>query len=513
MRNIREVLRLILSLQLSHRQASLISGVARTTTNRYFKTIQENQLSWSDIDTLSDDALRKILCPKRVSITDDELKNAPNWLYVHTEMKRKGVTLWLLWHEYKAEHPEGLSYQAFTRRYRAYRRLLGLSMRQTHKAGEKCFVDYSGMTVPILDQLSGGTTTAQIFVGVLGGSNYSYVEATASQNLQDWVGSHVRMFAFFGALPRILVPDNLKSAVTKACQYDPVINPTYHELAMHYNVAVVPARKYKPKDKAAVEKGVQVAQRWILARLRNHRFYSLHALNEAIKPLVADLNNRQLKRIAASRYSQFVEIDLPEMRPLPSVPFEMAEWRAGLRVGADYHAIVDGYAYSVPYRLAKEKVEARLTQSVIEFFHNGGRVATHERKYQSSGHVTLPSHMPKAHQHYAIQSSEHLLQWAKRVGASTFDVVSHQLESRPHPEAGYRSCLGLQRLARSYSEERLEAACQRAMYINSRSYTSISSILKTNLDQQPLPVKADAALPIEHSNVRGSDYYTGASSC
>ncbi|MDO8417611.1 MAG: IS21 family transposase [Agitococcus sp.] len=382
-------------------------------------------------------------------------------------------------------------------------------MRQIHKAGEKLFVDYSGMTVPILDQLSGETTTAQIFVGVLGGSNYSYVEATASQNLQDWVGSHVRMFAFFGALPRILVPDNLKSAVTKACQYDPVINPT----AMHYNVAVVPARKYKPKDKAAVEKGVQVAQRWILARLRNHRFYSLHELNEAIKPLVTDLNHRQLKRIAASRHSQFVEIDLPAMRPLPSAPFELAEWRTGLRVGSDYHAVVDGYAYSVPYRLAKEKVEARLTQSVIEFFHNGGRVATHERKYQNSGHVTLTSHMQKTHLHYAAQSSEHLLQWALRVGQSTFAVFSHQLESRPHPEAGYRSCLGLQRLTRSYSEEHLEATCQRAIYINSRSYTSISSILKTNLDKQPLVMKTDVALPIEHNNVRGSDYYTGAGSC
>lgn len=511
MRKIREVLRLMLSLQLSNRQAATMAGVSRTTANRYLKQIQENQLDWPMVEALSDDALRQLLYPKPSD--KKQPMNTPNWPSIHSEMKKKGVTLWLLWHEYKIAHTDGASYQSFTRGYREYRHSVGLTMRQSHKAGEKLFVDYSGMTMPITDPQTGIVSTAQIFVGVLGASNYSYIEATASQKLHDWIGSHVRMFEFFGAIPRILVPDNLKSAVIKANKYDPVINPTYHELAMHYNVAIVPARIYRPKDKAAVEKGVQVAQRWILARLRNHIFHNMHQLNAAIKPLLDDLNNRQFKRIAASRRSQFEEFELAAMRPLPAEAFEMAEWRTGLRVGPDYHAIVDGYAYSVPYRLAREKVEARLTQATIEFFHNGGRVATHERKFLTSGHTTLISHMPKAHQRYADQSSERLLEWAQRLGESTLAVFRHQLESRPHPEAGYRSCLEMQRLARGYGEERLEAACQRAIYINSPSYTSVSSILKTHLDKQPLPLKAEKPLPVEHSNVRGSDYYTGKTSC
>lgn len=507
MRKAREALRLLLALQLSHRQASKLAGLSHNTAARYQRLVLEKGLDWEAVSALSDDALRAILYPLHFQPTGRRIE--PDWSIVHKEMRRKGVTLLLLWHEYKENHPDdGMSYQSFTRAYRKYQQTLDLVMRQEHKAGDKNFVDYSGQRIAIHAE-DGAIRMAEIFIGVLGASNFTYFDATATQSLPDWIGSHVRMFAYFGAVPRLLVPDNLRSAVSRACEFDPVINPTYQEMAKHYNIAVVPARKYRPRDKAKAENGVQLVQRWVLARLRHRTFHSLAELNAVLRELMEGLNNRPFKRLEGCRRSRFEDIEKPAMRPLPSMPFEMAEWRIGLRVGLDYHVLIDQHAYSVPYRLVREKVDARLTPTVVELLHNNRRIATHERKHQPGGHSSVPSHMPSAHRHYADQSPERLLAWATRVGASTLEVIRHYLESRPHPEAGFRSCLGLQRLARTYGDDRLEAACRRALMIRSPSYTSIKSILKNNLDRQPLAARDDRALPVNHGNVRGETFYQG----
>lgn len=506
MRKAREALRLLMTLDLSHRQTGKLVGLSHNTAARYQRLIQEKGLDWEAVSALSDAALKAILYPGHFQPTGRRAE--PDWSTVHKEMQRKGVTLLLLWHEYKESHPEdGMSYQAFTRAYRRYRQMLGLVMRQEHRAGDKVFVDYSGQRVDIHDARTGERRAAEIFVGVLGASNFTYLDATYTQALPDWISSHIRMFDYFGAAPRLLIPDNLRSAVSKACEFEPIINPTYQEMARHYNIAVVPARKYRPKDKAKAENGVQLVQRWVLARLRHRTFHSLAELNAALRDLLEQLNDKPFKRLEGSRRTRFEDIEKPAMRLLPATRFEMAEWRVGLRVGLDYHVIIDQHAYSVPYRLAREKVDARLTPSVVELLHNNRRVATHERKHQSGGHSTVLSHMPSAHRRYAGQSPERLLAWATRMGTATGEIVRHYLESRPHPEAGFRSCMGLQRLARTYGDDRLEAACHRALAIKSPSYTSIQSILKNNLDRQPLLSRSDAALPTDHGNVRGEAFY------
>lgn len=510
MRKAREVLRLGLMLDLSARQIGTMAEVSPNTAQRYIRLAHEAGLAWSDIAALSDASLKTLLYPKHFHPLGRQPE--PNWEEASREMSRKGVTLLLLWHEYREIHPDGLSYPTYTQHYRAYRRLQGIVMRQDHKAGEKLFVDYSGLTMPITDPVTGAVAQAQVFIGVLGCSKYTYLEATASQTIPDWIGSHVRMFEYFGAVPQILVPDNLKSAVSKAHLYDPEINPTYQELAKHYGVAVIPARAYKPRDKADAENGVRLAQRWVLAALRNYTFHSLHDLNRAMRLLMEKLNQRSFKKLPGTRHSRFLELELSALRSLPAAPFELAEWRQA-RVGPDYHCVIDGHAYSVPYRLAREKVEARLTVGAVEIFHGARRVASHARSSVEGGITTDPAHMPKAHRHYSERSPERLLDWAARVGEATVAVVRHQLESRPHPEAGYRSCLGLQKLARRYGDVRLESACKRAVYIKAPTYTSIQSILKNNLDRQPLPAPSATTPAITHDNVRGSTYYGDTQSC
>lgn len=512
MRKVREVLRLMLSSELSCRQASVSAGMSHNTASRYLRMVVAQNLTLADIGNLSDPELDSIVHPhkKRESVTGIE---EPNWTYIYQEMRRKGLTLQLLWHEYKLSHPEGMSYASFTRRYRTYRKLQGLVMRQDHKAGEKVFVDYSGMTVPLVDLATGEFRKTEIFIGVLGASSYCYAEATLSQGLDDWISSHIRMFEFFGGTPKVIVPDNLRSAVSKACAFNPVINPSYQEFAEHYQVAIVPARKYRPKDKALVENGVRLVQRWILAQLRNHVFTSLDELNAAIRPLIEHLNNKKFKKLDSSRRQEFENVDSPAMQALPAYPLERTTWVTGLRVGMDYHALVNQHSYSVPYRLVKEKVEARISSNIIEFFHHGDRVATHELNFKAHGHTTLISHMPKSHQQYAERSPELLYDWATRVGLSTLDVVKHQFERRTHPEAAYRACLGLQKLGKAYGENRLEQACKRGLYIKSPNYKSIESILKHVLDQNVIEGSEHKTAPIiEHENVRGEAYYFGEAS-
>jgi transposase len=388
-------------------------------------------------------------------------------------------------------------------------------MRQSHRAGETLFVDYAGQTMPVVNPLTGEVHDAAIFIAVLGASNYTFAEATWSQSLPDWIGSHVRALAALGGVPQVIVPDNLKAAVTRGHRYEPELNRTYVDLAQHYGVAVVPARVRRPRDKAKVEVGVQVVERWILARLRHHTFFSLLELNTAIADLLVALNQRPFKQLPGSRQSLFESLDRPALRPLPAQPYEYAEWKL-VRVNIDYHVEVDGHYYSVPYSLVKQQLEVRLSAPVVEIFYKGTRVASHQRSPLKGRHSTVAVHMPKAHQRYAEWTPHRLVLWAAKTGEATARVVETILASRPHPQQGFRACLGIMRLGKSYGEDRLEAACQRAIRIGACSYKSIASILKHDLDRQPLPRPPAATTVITHDNIRGAQYYhtnTGDSTC
>jgi transposase len=426
---------------------------------------------------------------------------------MHQALKRKGVTLQLLWAEYVAVHGEhGYRYSQYCHRYRQWRNRQKRSMRQAHLAGEKLFIDYCGPTVSIVDRHTGAIREAQIFVAVLGASSYTYAEATYTQSLPDWIASHQRALLFYGGVPALLIPDNLLSAVTSADRYEPRINATYAEMAAHYGTAVLPARPYKPKDKAKVEVAVQVVERWILARLRHHTFFSLAELNAAIAALLPALNERPFQGRTECRKDLFEAIDRPALKPLPHAPYDYAEWRKA-RPGIDYHIAVDKRFYSVPHTLVGRTLTVRLTASTVEVLHKGQRVASHPR-HAHGRYSTLTEHMPKAHQAHREWSPGRFLDWAKSIGPCTAQLIEQQLTGRPHPEHGYRACLGLLKLSRGYGKPRLEAACERALAIHSASYRSVASILKQGLDQQPLhnDEATQAELPL-HANVRGPGYY------
>jgi transposase len=430
----------------------------------------------------------------------------PDWSYIHQQLRQKSVTLMLLWQEYKEIHPHGYQYSQFCHRYRQWAAKIDPVMRQEHRAGEKMFVDYAGQTVPVYDLHSNQMREAQIFVAVLGASNYTYAEATWTQTLADWIGSHSRAFAFFGGVPKLVVPDNLKSAVSKASFYDPDINPSYLDLVNHYGTVVLPARVRRPKDKAKVETGVQIVERWILARLRNRQFFGLGQLNRAIAELLEDLNNRPFQKLPGSRKSAFESLDRPALGPLPSEPYQFAEWKKAT-VNVDYHIEVERHYYSVPHTLIKKKIDVRITNNTIECFYKNKRVASHIRSHHKGRHSTLKEHMPKSHQKWAQWTPDRFIRWAGKIGGHTQKLIENVLNSRAHPQQGFRTCLGILRLAKSYGDDRLEAACRRAVSIGGTSYRSVESILKHNLDQKPLPDQSSKSPPIDHTNIRGARYY------
>ena len=425
---------------------------------------------------------------------------------MHRELKRPGVTLVLLWQAYKVLTPDGLQDSQFCQAYRQWAGQLDLVMRQSHRAGETLFVDYAGQTMPVVDPRTGAVQAAAIFIAVLGASNYTCAEATWSQSLPAWIGSHVRAFAALGGVPPVVVPDNLKAAVSRAQRYEPTLNRTDAELAQHSGVAIVPARAARPRDKAKVEVGVQVVERWILARLRHHTFCSLLELNTAIAALLVALNQRPFKTLPGSRQSVFESLDRPALRPLPAQPDEYAEWKL-VRVNIDYHVEGDGHYYSVPYALVKQQLEVRLSTQVVAIFHKGKRVASHQRSPLKGRHTTVAVHMPKAHQHYAAWTPQRLGLWAANTGEATAQVVATILASRPPPQQGFRACLGLMRLGKRSGDARLEAAGRRALRIGACSYKRIESILTHDLDQQPFPGPLAAAPVLTHSNIRGAQYY------
>ncbi len=378
-------------------------------------------------------------------------------------------------------------------------------MRQNHRAGEKMFVDYSGKRPSVVNTETGELEPVELFVATLGASSFTYAEATRTQTSKDFIASHVRALEFFGGVPTVLVPDQLKSGVVSACRYEPIAQRTYEEMARHYGSAILPARPYKPRDKAKVEVAVQVVQRWILARLRNRVFHTLEVLNEAIAELLVDLNDRQMKHLGKSRRELFEEVDSPALAPLPAERFVHATWKSA-KVNIDYHVELDKHFYSVPFSLAREVIEIRATFAIVEIFHRGKRIASHQRSFSKGKYTTSAVHMPKAHRKHLEWTPSRLIRWGRSVGANTGTLVERILESKPHPEMGYRSCLGILRLAKQYGSERLEAACARGNAIGARSYRQVASILKHNLDRIPLE-QTDDEEPIEHENVRGSDYY------
>ena len=504
MRQIKDILRLKYEAKLSHEQIARACGLSKGAVGKYLTLAQARGIGWPLPDGLDEVGLEALLLrtPARPARWIE-----PDYPRLHQELKRKGVTLQLLWAEYVEVHGDNAyRYSQFCQRYRDWRQSQKRSMRQLHRAGEKLFVDYAGATVPIVDGTTGEIRQAQIFVAVLGASSYTYAEATWTQALPEWIASHQRAFRFYGGVTQLLVPDNLRSGVTKACRYAPEPNPTYAELARHYHTTILPARPYKPKDKAKVEVGVQVVERWILARLRHHTFFSLAELNQAIQILLVELNERPFQKLPGSRKSAFESLDKPALKPLPPSPYEYAEWKYA-KPGIDYHIELDKHYYSVAHRWVGQVLDVRATATLVEVFHQGQRIAVHRRVYRG-GFSTLAEHMPSAHRAHREWSPGRFLNWAQAIGPATLAVVKHQLQDLPHPEHGYRRCLGLLNHARRYSKPRLEAACRRALHLHSPSYRSVTSILKQGLDRQPLPPddSAQEELPL-HANVRGPGYY------
>ncbi len=417
------------------------------------------------------------------------------------------MTRQLLWEEYAEHHPVNhYSYSRFTVLFGQWRKKQRISMRQTHIAGDKLFVDYAGLTLGIIDARTGEARPAQVFVSVLGVSSYTYAEATWTQSLPDWIGSHVRAFEFYGGVTQTVVPDNLKSAVSKAGRYDPELNPSYAQLAAYYGVAVMPARPYKPKDKSKAEVGVQIVERWIMMRLRKLQLFSLDEANQAIRGLLDDLNNRPFKQRPGSRRSQFESIDKPALKSLPGTPYSYRHV-VKARAHIDYHVSYDGHHYSVPYQLRGEAVMLHVGEHCIDVFYQGKGVAQHPRAMGQGGHTTHVAHMPKAHAKHQEWTLGRFLNWASQVGAATERVVHYQLENRPHPEHGYRACLGILNLAKKYGKTRLENACLRAEKIGGLHYKHLASILQTRLDKLPTEPDKQQTLPSTHANVRGADYY------
>jgi len=509
MRKTREVLRLSWGLGLTSRQVAASLGLARSTVAEYVRRAEEAGLSWPLPPDCDDFILERRLFPPTPLIATVD-RPLPDWTGVAREMTRKGVTMFLLWHEYKQAHPLGYQYSRYCDLYREWAGRRSIWMRQDHKAGERMFVDYAGGTVAVVDRETGEARQAQIFVAALGASSYTYAEATWTQGTGDWVGAHVRAFEYFDGVPALVVSDNLRTGVSRACRYEPGINATYAECLAHYGSAALPTRVGRPQDKAKVESAVQVTQRWILARLRNRTFFSLSELNAAIRALLEDLNTRRFRKLPGTRRSQYETLDRPALLALPAERYELAEWRK-VRPNLDYHVEIDGHYYSVPYQLCGVELEARLTARVVECFHKGRRVASHVRSSERGRHTTAKEHMPKAHQAYLEWTPERIAQWTGAAGPATRELVERIIASRPHPQQGFRSAVGIMRLGKIYGPERLEAAAARALRFGALSYRSLASILKCGLDHAA-DTAADART-IAHPNIRGAAYFEKEPSC
>jgi transposase len=502
MRKTKEILRLAIESDLTNRQIARSLNVSPTKVGECVKRAVEAGIAWPFAEDMDEEAIEELLYPGKKALA----RPLPEMKYVHRELSRKSVTLMLLWQEYASDNPgDHYSYSQFARRYGAWAQKLDVSMRQVHKAGEKLFSDFAGQTLPIADPQAGEITDGHLFVCSMGFSNYTYAEAFSSEQLPCWIAGHVNAFEHFGAAPHITVPDNPKAIVTKADRYEPDLNRTFEEMAEAYGCAIIPARVGKPKDKAKVEASVLQAERWILAPLRNRTFHSPHEANLAIGKRLEWLNNRRMKGMDASRAELFETVDRPAMLTLPERPYEFATWQEA-RANVDYHVEVEGHYYSVPYQLTREKVDVRLTDSTIEVFHKGKRVASHPRSFSRGPATTTHDHRPAAHKAYLEWTPSRIAAWAAETGPATARLVEEIMRAKPHPEMGYRSCLGIIRLSDRFGHERMEAASRRALACGAFSYRSVKSILQSGLDRIDEQDTERPAIP-PHDNVRGPNYY------
>jgi len=507
MRKLREILRLKYERRMAHRAISRASGVGLGTVSEYVRRARREGLSWPLPPELDDRLLEAKLFP--VAEPNRE-RISPDAARIHQELKRTGVTLQLLWEEYAEVHPDGYRRSQYCEIYRRWAKKLKPSMRQVHRAGEKTFIDFSGKRPHVIDRKTGEQIEVELFVAVLGASSFTYAEAIESQKLPCWVDVHTRMNDYFGGSTEIWVPDQLKSGVTGSCRYEPKINRTYQGLAEHYGTVVIPARPRKPKDKAKVESAVLIAQRWILARLRDRAFFSIAELNRAIRELLEKLNDRPMQKVGASRRQLYERLDKPALKPLPIQRYEIEEWK-DCRVNIDYHVEIGRRYYSVPHPLVGEEVEARFTTSIVEIYYKGRRVASHRRRYDRKPSTNV-EHMPRSHRAHLEWSPSRLIRWAGKIGPATGRLVAEILRSRPHPEQGYRACLGIMRLGRRYGADRLEVASHRAAHLRSASYRTVKNILSSSQDRLPFETQeSHSILPTPvHENIRGASYYAAA---
>lgn len=508
MHDIKEVFRLKFELAQSNRYIAKSLGVGRTTVGEYVERFTRCGLSWPLPDIVSHSELMDRLFARPAVVGPVRSKPLPDFKAMYLELKKKAVTLMLLWDEYRLEQPDGYGYTQFCEHYRRWQQHLSVVMRQEHAAGDKMFVDYSGMTVPVVDRETGEVRLAEVFVAVLGASNYTYAEASFSQNSCSWIMAHVHAFEYFGGVPLALVPDNLKSAVKTPCRYDPLINQNYYDMASYYGTSVMPARVRKPKDKAKAEGGVCLVQRWILARLRKRIFFDLADLNAALAELLIKLNNKPMQKIKKSRKQVFDEIERSTLQPLPSRSYQFTELKKA-RVNIDYHIEVEKHYYSVPHTLEGEQLEVRLTQNIVEAFFDGKRVASHKRSYRPYKPTTLKEHMPPEHRRHTEWSPDRVVRWGHNLAPDIGRMCEAIMATKKHPEQGCRSALGLIRLEKKHGRERLAKACQRALALRSNSYKTVQMILENKTENAPLPQES---LPLatprtKHDNIRGATYY------
>lgn len=500
-RKIKEILRMKWVLGLSDRQVSASLNIAHSTVGEYLKRAEQAGLDWEQAQGLGEVDLKARLFPPKS--LGSKQRPEPDWKQIDKELKQKGVTRMLLWEEYLAEHPDGYGYSQFCERFRHWAETQETpTMRKPKKAGEEAEVDYSGLTMPIIDPHTGEITQAEIFVGVLGASGLIYAEAQADQSKPNWVRGHVRMFEFYGGVPRILRPDNLGSGVSKASFYEPDLNPTYHELAVHYGTAVIPARVKKPKDKALGENAVQQVGRWVLAPLRKLSFFSVAELNRAMRPRLDWLNDRPLTGQTHSRRELFEEIEKAALQPLPDYPFEYLEVKQA-KVHLDYHVSFEKHHYSVPHQYTRKTVLVRASEHLVEIYADQKRIACHKR-CRHQGYSTQKEHMPANHRWYLEWSPERFIQWGRQIGPQTEAFIQATLASRRHPEQAYRSCLGILKLADSASPQLLEAACGLALAHDALSYKAVKRLLETKKDALEASSSPE---PVAHEHIRGQKYY------
>jgi transposase len=508
MRKLREVLRLRFELHLGYQQIGRSCAIGVSTVCKYLQRAEAAGVTWPLPEGWDDARVEAALFPRttlpaKVRKADRSL---PDFAAMHEQLRQhRHLTLQLLWEEYRQANSDGYRYSRFCELYQRWRSKLDVVLRQEHKAGEKIFVDWAGSTIPVYDGRTGTAWQAPLFVATLGASSYTWAEATRDQQMEAWLGAHVHAFEHFDGIPALVVPDNTKTGVTKAHRYDPDLNPTYYNFALHCGFGIVPARPYKPRDKAKVESAVQVAQRWIVAALRHRKFFSLEELNVAIRELLEKLNHRAFRKKDGTRATVWEAIDKPALKPLPMEPFDLSEWSRA-RVNIDYHVTFDANLYSVPYNLVHELVEIRSTPTTVEILHKGTRIASHLRSRGRGQTVTNDEHRPRSHRAHLEWTPSRMVRWAETIGPNTARLFERIMSDKPHPEMGYRGCLGIIRLAEKYSAQRVEAASKRALLTGACRYTSVESILKNSLDRVPPSSPPPASTP-PHDNIRGSEYF------